>query len=77
MEVFEGLIDFGDPEARGHLGRGQFVVQRQTPQLGAEARIQPDLLTVGLDTLPERWRDRLFGRFSRLQFPTLVSIARL
>ena len=55
VEVLEGLIDFGDPEARRDLRRRQFVMQRQTPQLCAEPRIQPDLLTVRLDALPERW----------------------
>jgi hypothetical protein len=59
VEELEALINFGDPEARRDLRRGQFVMQRQAPQLSAEPRVQPDLLAVGLDALPERWRDRL------------------
>jgi hypothetical protein len=59
VEVLEGVIDFGDPEARRDLRRRQFVMQRQASKLSAEARVQPDFLAVGLDALPERWRDRL------------------
>jgi hypothetical protein len=60
VEEFERLINFSDPEARRHLGRSQLVVQRQAPQLSPEPRVQPDFLAVGLDALPERWRDGLF-----------------
>jgi len=48
VEVFESLIDLGDPEARRNLCRRQFVMQRQASQLCAEPRVQPDFLTVGL-----------------------------
>jgi hypothetical protein len=52
VKDFEGLVNFGDPEARRDFRRRQFVMEREPPQLGAEARIQSDLLPVRLDALP-------------------------
>jgi hypothetical protein len=52
MEELKGRINLGDPEARRDLRRCQFVMQREASQLGAEARIQSDLLPIRLDALP-------------------------
>jgi hypothetical protein len=71
VKGFEGLVNFGNPEARRDFPRCQFVVEREPPQLSPEARVQSDLLTVHLDALPERRQMGCFDVSAGLSFPHL------